>query len=76
MRNIDWSSFSNSHPPDKHSFASDQIAVSLGDVMPVLADSFSKGLQWVNDFENDRIEIPKDLYETIQAAKKMNDAGI
>ncbi len=43
------------------------VTVSLGDVLPLLADAVRSDRTWLRDFENDEITISSDLYEVILA---------
>ena len=43
------------------------VTVSLGEVLPLLADAVNSRRTWLRDFENDDITISTDLYEVILA---------
>lgn len=43
------------------------VTVPLGDILPILADAVLDRRAWVQDFLNDEITIPTDLYEVILA---------
>ena len=43
------------------------VRVSLGEVLPLLADAVNSNRTWLRDFESDEIEISTDLYEVILA---------
>jgi hypothetical protein len=44
-----------------------QVTVSLGEVLPLLADAVRNERTWLRDFEDDEITISTDLYEVILA---------
>ncbi len=44
-----------------------RVTVPLGDVLPILADAMRARREWVNDFLDDEITIPTDLYEVLLA---------
>ena len=45
----------------------DAVTVSLGEVLPLLADAVRNERTWLRDFEDDPITISTDLYEVILA---------
>jgi hypothetical protein len=47
--------------------AKDSVTVSLGEVLPLLADAVRNERTWLRDFEDDPITISSDLYEVILA---------
>tara|TARA_B100000700_G_scaffold183867_2_gene202758 strand:- start:1884 stop:2129 length:246 start_codon:yes stop_codon:yes gene_type:complete len=51
------------------------ITVKLGDILPALTDALLSHRAWVQDFEEDRIEVSKDLFEVIQAYERMRNAA-
>jgi hypothetical protein len=44
-----------------------QITVSVGEVLPLLADALASRRTWLRDFEDDEITISSDLYEVLLA---------
>jgi hypothetical protein len=46
---------------------SNQISVSVGEVLPLLADAVSSQRTWLKDFKDDEITISADLYEVLLA---------
>lgn len=44
-----------------------QITVSVGEVLPLLADALASRRTWLRDFEDDDITISADLYEVLMA---------
>ena len=44
-----------------------QITVSVGEVLPLLADAVASQRTWLKDFKNDEITISADLYEVLLA---------
>jgi len=45
----------------------DQVTVSLGEILPLLADAVRNERTWLRDFEQDEVTISTDLYEVILA---------
>lgn len=46
------------------------VSVSVGEILPTLSHAFQNGFQWVHDFSDDQIQIPRDLLDLIQLAKQ------
>ncbi|MGD9633433.1 MAG: hypothetical protein AB7G28_21115 [Pirellulales bacterium] len=46
---------------------SHQLTVSVGEVLPLLADALASRRTWLRDFEDDEITISADLYEVLMA---------
>jgi hypothetical protein len=55
--------------------ASDRVRVSLGDVLPLLADAVSSRRTWLSDFEDDELEISADLHDVLQAYRHFRRPG-
>ena len=51
------------------------VQVKLGEVLPALTDALLNQRAWVHDFEDDQIEVSKDLFEVIQAYQRMRNAA-
>jgi hypothetical protein len=45
----------------------DEVTVSLGEVLPLLADAILSNRTWLDDFEDDDITLSSDLYEVLLA---------
>jgi len=45
----------------------DTVSVSLGEILPLLADAVRNERTWLGDFEDDPVTISTDLYEVILA---------
>jgi hypothetical protein len=43
------------------------ITVSVGEVLPLLADAIASKRTWLEDFESDELTMSHDLYEVLQA---------
>ena len=43
------------------------ITMSLGEVLPLLADAVASQRTWLEDFEDDQITVSADLYEVLLA---------
>ena len=52
--------------PAKQS-SSDTVTVSLGEILPILADAVRSDRTWLRDFEDDELTVSTDLYEVILA---------
>lgn len=50
-----------------HSADHSQVTVSVGEVLPLLADALASRRTWLRDFEQDDITISADLYEVLLA---------
>ena len=44
-----------------------QVQVTLGEILPLLADAVRSQRTWLDDFANDPVTISTDLYEIILA---------
>jgi hypothetical protein len=47
--------------------AGEVISVSLGEILPLLADAVRSERTWLRDFETEQVTISTDLYEVILA---------
>lgn len=55
---------------------SDQgVRVSLGDVLPLLADAVASNRTWLADFADDEITISADLHDVLQAYRHFRRPG-
>lgn len=56
-------------PEEAETFATseDTVTVSVGEVLPLIADAVNKQRTWLDDFEHDDITITRDLYEVLSA---------
>jgi hypothetical protein len=43
------------------------VSVRLGEIVYALSDAVQSNRSWVNDFENDEIQIPADLYDVLSS---------
>ena len=53
--------------PDTLPLRGEQVALSLGEVLPLLLDAVRSRRGWVDDFADDEITISSDLYEVLLA---------
>lgn len=53
----------------------DEVKLTLGEVLPLLADAVKSGRAWVDDFGDDPITISSDLYEVLLAYKHFRRPG-
>ena len=47
--------------------AEPQVTIRLGDVTRILADAVRSDRTWLNDFEDDEIQVSPDLFEVLSA---------
>ena len=43
------------------------VKVSLGEILPLLADAVASNRTWLTDFESDEVTISSDLHDVLQA---------
>ncbi len=55
--------------------SSSHVTVSAGDVLPLLADAVLANRAWVEDFADDTMEIPQDLYEVLLAYRRFRQSA-
>lgn len=68
------------HEPTDHSYAvfptasheAPRITVSAGDILPLLVHAAQSNRSWLEDFREDQLEIPQDLYEVLLAYRQLN----
>lgn len=53
--------------PDTLPLRGEQVALPLGEVLPLLLDAVRSRRGWVDDFADDQITISSDLYEVLLA---------
>ncbi len=51
-----------------------RVAVSVGDLLPLLAEAWESKRAWLHDFSGDRVIVSQDLYEVLLAYKRLNPA--
>jgi hypothetical protein len=51
------------------------VTVSLGSILPLLADAVAANRTWLTDFEDDSISISSDLYDVLQAYRHFRRPG-
>ena len=56
---------------DVVSYPARHIRMRLGDVSQILADASRWKRTWLDDFQNDEIEVSQDLYEVLSAYLEM-----
>lgn len=52
-----------------------RVAVSVGDLMPILAEAWESRKAWLGDFQQDRVIVSQDLYEVLLAYKRLNKSA-
>lgn len=45
----------------------DSVTVSVGEVLPLIAEAVNSERTWLSDFEHDDVTISRDLYEVLSA---------
>lgn len=53
----------------------DTVTVTLGDVLPLLADAVSSNRTWLSDFADDEVTITADLHDVLQAYRHFRRPG-
>jgi len=51
------------------------VKVSLGEVLPLLADAVASSRTWLSDFADDEITISADLHDVLQAYRHFQRPG-
>jgi hypothetical protein len=51
-----------------------RVAVSVGDLLPLLADAWETKRAWLHDFSSDRVIVSQDLYEVLLAYKRLRQS--
>ncbi len=51
------------------------VRVSLGDILPLLADAVASDRTWLSDFADDEITISSDLHDVLQAYRHFRRPG-
>lgn len=59
----------------KASAPADRVRVSLGEVLPLLADAVASNRTWLSDFSDDEVEISADLNDVLQAYRHFRRPG-
>lgn len=57
------------------SLPGNMVKVSLGDILPLLADAVASNRTWLGDFEADEIAISSDLHDVLQAYRHFRRPG-
>lgn len=52
-----------------------RVAVSVNDLLPLLADAWQSKRAWLHDFANDRVIVSQDLYEVVLAYKRLKHSS-
>ncbi|MFM8578680.1 MAG: hypothetical protein ACKOCN_07755 [Planctomycetaceae bacterium] len=53
----------------------DTVKVTLGDILPLLADAVASNRTWLSDFEQDEVTLSSDLYDVLQAYRHFRRPG-
>ncbi|MFM8734418.1 MAG: hypothetical protein ACKOC8_04405 [Pirellulales bacterium] len=51
------------------------IRVTLGEILPLLADAVASNRTWLSDFADDEITVSTDLHEVLQAYRHFRRPG-
>lgn len=49
----------------------ENVAVSFSDMLPLLVDAIRNERGWLEDFADDVVHVPQDLYEVLLAYRSM-----
>jgi len=52
-----------------------QVRVTLGEILPLLADAVESNRTWLGDFKDDEIAISSDLHDVLQAYRHFRRPG-
>lgn len=52
-----------------------RVRVTLGDILPLLADAAASQRTWLSDFAEDEVTITTDLYDVLQAYRHFRRPG-
>lgn len=52
-----------------------RVRVTLGDILPLLADAAASQRTWLSDFSDDEVTITTDLYDVLQAYRHFRRPG-
>lgn len=78
IRLFDMNSPTHSNPApkaDEKYCSGSHVRVSTGDVLPLLADAALANRAWIEDFADDTMEIPQDLYEVLLAYRRFRQSA-
>ena len=59
----------------QESLPANMVKVSLGEILPLLADAVASNRTWLSDFEADDIAISSDLHDVLQAYRHFRRPG-
>jgi hypothetical protein len=62
-------------PFAQETYRPQQVSVSTADVLPLLLDAALTNRAWLEDFADDTMEIPRDLYEVLLAYRQYRQAA-
>ena len=52
-----------------------KVRVTVGEVLPLLADALASDRTWLRDFADDEVEISADLHEVLEAYRHFRRPG-
>ena len=52
-----------------------QVRVTLGEILPILADAVASNRTWLTDFEAYELTVSSDLYDVLQAYRHFRRPG-
>ena len=59
----------------RESVEPNSVKVTLGEILPLLADAVSSNRTWLTDFEQDEVVVSSDLYDVLQAYRHFRRPG-
>lgn len=51
------------------------VKVTLGEILPLLADAVASNRTWLTDFEQDEVTVSSDLFDVLQAYRHFRRPG-
>ena len=66
---------STMRPAFREAPRADTVTVTLGDVLPLLADAVASNRTWLTDFADDEVTITADLHDVLQAYRHFRRPG-
>ena len=67
MPNTQLKVYSGPQETSTYATSEDNVIVSVGEVLPLIADAVNKQRTWLTDFEHEDITISRELYEVLSA---------
>jgi len=78
LRSLNPNSTDSTHssfPYAQENYPPQHVSVSTADVLPLLLDAALTNRAWLEDFADDTMDIPRDLYEVLLAYRQYRQAA-